>query len=513
MFHGVLRTKESKIIIAVVALILLITGIFIFNHYNVKRKYEEQTVMAKEYLKAGSYEQAIDAYLRAMKMKNSNKELLSVGLAEAYIGVNNYDKALEVLRTSYKENSGKAIKEKIEEVTLKKTDYEFGQIINHADTYFYNKEYEKAITEYEKAKLIKSKESISYQRIAESYIAIENYELAREEVMEGFALTQSEELNQILNKVDSYLLKVQYDDVVTEASEYIYQENYEEAIKKYQEAVNLIPEEEAAYSGLAEAYITIGEYEKAVNSLDKILEASNDRQLRELYTKASSLLEEKKEREAVLLELYRAVSKANADKIVEIMNSTFFVDKIAVGAPVYYSTSGEGTIPSEEGMIIQDDKNIYYGGIKEGMKKGFGIHFMLLQSKEEQGWYYYIGEWNNGIPNGKGETKEELKVSKQSGQTYRSKVITKGNFVNGLEDGTMHKYYYTDGNETGDIRYSVKKGIPVPLLDEEGNEIVYEDMKQYAIGEIYLDGEPLGEYYIVDNNTVWGVRAYTKNKR
>lgn len=513
MYHRVLRTKESKIMIALLTLIVLITGIIIFANYRTNKKFEEQSVMAKEYLEAGNYEQAVEAYLKAMSMRNSDKELLSIGLAEAYLGVNNYDKALEVLRNSYQDKGGNTIKEKIEEVTLKKTNYEFQQIISHANTYYYNKEYEKAITEYEKAKLIKSKAVISYQRIAEAYIALGNYQLAREEVLEGLALTQSDELNKTLYKVDSYLLKVQYDAVLAEASEYIYQENYEDAIKKYNEALNLMPKEETAYGGLAETYLTLGEYEKAINMLNKYLEDSNSKRLNELLDTATALQAEKEERRSILLDLYTAVNNAKSDKIIDIMKNSFFIEKIATGTPIYYSSAGEGSIPSEEGMIIMDTNNIYSGGLNDGMKKGFGIHFMLLQDKKEKGWYYYRGEWSNGIPNGKGEIKEELNEMDDKGKNLKKQVVIRGNFVNGLEDGTMNRYYYVNGKETGNIRYSVNKGIPIPLQKEEDNEIMIEDRKQYAIGEMYLKDEPLGLYQFVDSDTIWGVRSYTKTHK
>ena len=47
-----------------------------------------------------------------------------------------------------------AVKEKIEEISAKKADHSFYQLISFGDTYFSNEEYNKAIDEYEKAKLI-----------------------------------------------------------------------------------------------------------------------------------------------------------------------------------------------------------------------------------------------------------------------------------------------------------------------------------------------------------------------
>ena len=54
-----------------------------------KEKCDKQTVMAQELLESGNYNEAIEAYQKAMSMKYGDEELLSVGLAEAYAGFTN----------------------------------------------------------------------------------------------------------------------------------------------------------------------------------------------------------------------------------------------------------------------------------------------------------------------------------------------------------------------------------------------------------------------------------------
>ena len=76
--------------------------------------------MAKEYLDSGSFEEAQEAYREALSMDYGDKELMSIGLAEAYAGVHDYDKALEVLRSRYEIHKTTEVKEKIEEITAKR---------------------------------------------------------------------------------------------------------------------------------------------------------------------------------------------------------------------------------------------------------------------------------------------------------------------------------------------------------------------------------------------------------
>lgn len=512
MVSGVFRTKEKRIFLAVLALVLIIAGIFFYDGYRSRKKYEQQTVMAKEYLEAGNYEQAVEAYMKAMSMKFSDQEALSIGLADAYAGINEYDKALEILRNCYLKTSGTLVKEKIEEITAIKTDYDFNQIISHADTFFTNGEYDKAIAEYEKAKLIKSKEAVSYRKIAESYIAIGNYALAKEEIIEGLALTQKEELNETLKKVDAHLLQAQYDEIVSSASEYIYQENYEEAIKKYKEAISLLPKEENAYNRLAEAYIVLGDYEQAVLLMQTSLRNKASEESEKILEQANTFIFTREERKRILKELYTAVTDLDTNKILTLMGDSFFIEKIASQGPVYSNPSGEADLSAGLGIIVLDKNNIYAGGVRDDQKSGVGTYFMLVNRETEHGWYYYQGEWTNDIPNGLGSACEEYVKVDEEGKTYREKTITSGLFSYGLENGSMQKQFYRDEKELGFLNYMAQNGVPVPYQREDGGSITPKEADHYVIGELYRKDEPTGEYYSVKHGTEWKVEITATNK-
>lgn len=511
MLRGAFRTKEGKIITVILAIVLIFAGVFAYKSFKANKQYEEQTVMAEKFLEEGNFEQAVDAYVKALSMKNSDQELLSIGLAEAYIGVNEYEKALEVLRSCYQKTSGIKIKEKIEDVTSRKMDYEYLQIISRADVYFSNKEYDKAITEYEKAKLIKSKELISYRRISEAYIEKGEYNLAREEVLEGLVLTQSSELGSLLATVDAYLLRQQYDLEIAQAAEYIYQENYEDGIKKYEEAIKLMPNEEPAYSALAETYLNMEEYQKVIILLEGALKQVESDELEDLLDQATEITIAINERKNTLTELYGAMDELDIVKISELINTEIFKEKIAKDTPVYYNPMGEGDLVKGYGIIIFDSKHLYFGGIKEGMKEGTGIYFVLSQKKNQQGYYYYQGQWSNNMPSGIGKTVEENTLLNAEGE-ISSKTVTEGTYYNGSENGTMHKYFYTDKVETGNVIYEAKMGVPVPVTDENGQPLPVEEGKPYAIGMLYLNENSTGEYYYVEAITNWGVKPFIQNK-
>ncbi|NLK28455.1 MAG: tetratricopeptide repeat protein [Clostridiales bacterium] len=505
MLHGVFDAKGKKISVAVFVLLAVIIGFAAIGKIKENRQYEQQTVMAEQFLEAGDYEQAVEAYQKAMAMKLSDGERLSIGLAEAYIGVNEYDLALEVLRNCYEKTSGVQIKEKIEEVTVRKSDYEYQQIISRGDIYFSNEEYDKAISEYEKAKLIKSKEITSYQKIAESYIKKGNYELAKEEVEEGLTITQSDALNHTLEIVESYLLKQQYETMITKAEEFIYQENYKDGIAKYQEAINLLPNEDSAYIGLAEVFIMQKEYRLAVILLEDAKGKAYSEELLHMLEKALSLKEANEKRVQILSELYNAVANADILKISEIVSSDYFINDISANTPLYYSQSGEGDIVKGYGMIVYDEQSLYSGEISNNMKNGNGVLLKRMEGSGEQGYYYYKGEWKNDVPNGTGKTVDVETKYNENGDAYISKIITEGSFYNGTENGFMIKRFYVNEEEAGTVSYYTRKGVPEPATDENGQQLPPKD-GMYPIGRLTLNGEPTEDYYYIKPGTFWSVR-------
>lgn len=293
MLTGIFRTKERKVMTIILGLIIIVMGTIIIINYFDNRRFMEQAVMAENYLEAGNYDKAIIAYKKAISMKDMKEQNLAIGLAEAYIGIDEYDKALEVLRICYQKTSGINVKKKIEEVTLKKTEYEYNQFASRAEVYFSNQEYDKAIAEYENAKLVKSKEVRSYIRIAYAYIEKGEYEKAREEIIEGQILTNDENLEEILIIIDGYVNKTKYEQLLKQADEYISQENYQDGIAVYKEAIDLIPEESSAYIDLANVYLEQYKYEAAVNLLETAQEKMESKEIDDLLKTALELHEKR----------------------------------------------------------------------------------------------------------------------------------------------------------------------------------------------------------------------------
>lgn len=507
MLRGGLRTKDGKMIAAIMGIAVIITGGCIFARYQQDRHFLEQAVIAENYLKAGKYDQAAAAYDQALSAKGDDKELLTIGLADAYVGMENYDKALEVLRSCYEKTSGKRVKEKIEEVISAKTDYEYSQSISRAEIYFKNREYNKAIEAFEQAKKIKSKDPTAYRRIAEAYIRLDKYDLALEEVMEGLEITEDDSLDVTLSVVNTYLNQEQYMQLLEAASGYILQENFEDGIAKYKEAIELMPESSEAYEELAWFYLNNKEYEKALILLRNAVKITESDELTDLLAQASKQKNRKDQIKSILDSLGKAMINRNTTAITAIMNTDFFREVIASEEPVYYKIGSKEEIEGQW-MVIYNSQNVYYGDIKDDVREGEGFYFNLTEGNPEPGYCYYDGAWKDDLPNGTGKSMEMKVVTNEEGQSYICKTLTEGSFADAVENGRMTKYFYEQGRITKQLNYTAKEGVPQPLDEDSSLVIPTPQLDCYVIGILWLGDEQSKEYYRVEAQTIWGVKPF-----
>lgn len=505
MLHGVFKIKGRSIVIATMGVVIIIMVIILSSRKVDNKKFLEQAVMAENYLETGHYEEAIEAYTTALSMNDQDHEILTIGLAEAYAGIHDYDNALEVLRSCYQKTSGYLVKEKIEEIISEKTDYEYSQSISRAEIYFNNKDYEKAIDVFEEAKQIKSKDAIAYERIAEAYIEMGEYEKAKEELLEGQAITKDSSLEQILEEVETYLKQDEYNLILKQASEYIYQENYKDGVAKYQEAIKLLPGVSEAYIQLAQFYIDQKYYEQAIDFLQEAVSQIESKELQSLLKQAKEYQRLEKEKNKLLLALYGAFGKMDVSEIKNIMSQEIFQKELVKGKQVVYPVEANDYI-MDTFLVIYDANTVYYGNMISSIRQGVGIYFMLTDG----GSYYYQGEWKEDVPNGLGKTVEETETSDSNGEIIVNKTITDGYYSDGKENGRMEKSFFVNEEETGRVSYIASKGVPKPMGINNSLLRPASSASGYIIGilETPEDAQEDNNYFRVDAGTVWGVKPF-----
>lgn len=254
--------KTSRIPVIRISLLIILVGVMSFviltinNDLNIKR-YEEEVNIAEGYYHNEQYEEGIRSYIKAIKSKNSDVVNIGIEVAMGYLALEDHDNAISFLRNIYEKTDSEIIKSKLGEAILEKREYEFGNYIDKGNKYFNNKEYDKAIFEYERAKKVNRNSSLSYKGIAESYVRMKEFELAESEITLGYEITKSEDLNKTLDVIDLFMTWSKYEELGEAAKELYLQEKYEEAVLKYRKAITVMPEESRSYMELAEIYIEL----------------------------------------------------------------------------------------------------------------------------------------------------------------------------------------------------------------------------------------------------------------
>lgn len=512
MFHELFRTKERKIFGVFLGVVLIIILGLVINRASDGNRQLEKAVIAENYLNAKSYEEAVKAYQNALADKGGNEEQLSIGLADAYVGLKEYDKALEVLNSCYQKKATDQLKKKIEEVTTKKTDEDFLQSISRGDVYFSNKEYDKAIAVYEEAKQIKRKDILPYKKIIQAYINQNQYTKAKQEVTEGIEITGNDELYTLLTCIEHHLLKDEYDEILAQAREYFYQENYEDGINLYKDAIKLLPGEKEAYLSLGQHYIDQGDYDSAVEILQEGNAKVVNTELVELLEQATMKQQAEEEKVNMLSVLRDALSKKDFSKIFSIAESDFYQTEILQEVPVYCDDGTKSGSEKRDCLVIYDKNHLYFGKLNNGIRQGTGIYLVLISDDIGDSYYYYEGEWSNDIPGGKGKTIETELKKNTSGEVHEYMTETEGTYFHALEDGAMKKTFYEDGKETKWLKYRASNGKPLAMGSATiipGPAVAKEP---YVIGVLYKGEVKTGERYTVEPNTVWGVKPFIRTK-
>ncbi|MEG0878957.1 MAG: tetratricopeptide repeat protein, partial [Oscillospiraceae bacterium] len=108
--------KNKKILLAVVAALLVILAvIFTFTALGSGANSAKQLSLGDKYLTQLNYDKAIIAFTKAIKIDPMNPKAY-IGLADAYIGGNNTDKAIETLTNGYEKTKDETIKTKLDEI-------------------------------------------------------------------------------------------------------------------------------------------------------------------------------------------------------------------------------------------------------------------------------------------------------------------------------------------------------------------------------------------------------------
>lgn len=161
--------------------------------------------------------------------------------------------------------------------------------------------------------------------------------------------------------INNHMVESQYTTSISQAEKYLQGKNYEDALVAYKEALELDPDSEDAYLGLANTYVAMGDTSNAVNILNKGLARIDSSRLRDALNRLGNTETETKDLVAV-----------NSDKIAfdtsfeqKIITYTFEDFKDEFGSVQSASMNSDGYLE-----VVHKDLNAicYYKNTSDNKK-------------------------------------------------------------------------------------------------------------------------------------------------
>lgn len=431
------KKKKTGLIIAIIAIVLLlgggVGGYFLF--FTPEKRMERSIDKGNEALKAENYQEAYDAYKKALEIDKNNIDVWYGMLsASGQLGDNaqfkeDYEQAINHIEAMDKD----AILENCEQIVqiFLMADKVYEGDLN-AQIDILKKGYELTGKSGEIAKYLvedyfgvaeKYKEEDNLEAEVETYNTILVYEVDNQKAIEERQKAVDDELRGLIDAE-------KFDDA-------------ESIIAKYRDMV---------------PGVDYDAYQNEIDNARKIIDAKH----------------------RLMESTLQYMSAGDYDSMREIDGSEdASIVCTAVDEYYIYSENGETDAFTGTGAGLFKFDNgyfFYYGEFVDGKPNGYGTSF--LETDASFGTYkIYYGNWVDGKPNGQGTS--EIRYVEYS-DTYVNKKF-EGNFTDGLYNGTMTATLYSDGlafTGTCDIimgkaTKDVRNDYPDYDINEPAERIVY----------------------------------------
>lgn len=365
-----------------------------------------------------------------------------------------------------------------------------------ANKYLVEKDYERAIVEFDKAIEIEPMNVDAYLGKAKAYVGLDNYDMAIETLEAGYLATQEDD------SIKKNLIQL-YMDFVENSGE---GETYEEKLKIYDRLIELDGQNEAVLDGLEKCL------ESYINSLLK--EGKTD-EVRVLIEKYQDILAgtgfeafltqiELRLREigygpllAAMQELIIAENYDQANVLVQQQEYQEMIGSLQGDESYYYGEYGQNGERSGLGTAVyvgHYGAYFYYGSWSDGVRSGQGQAVHLTPHVAAVPYGIFKGIWENDLPNGEGEERYQV-IQKELKDTGIFSLY-RGTYKDGLYNGEMYIKVIGPDKDHG-YRGTAENGVWNPLGEVKDGKI-----------PIFIRGDN-GEVYMwmeVGDNKDEGVR-------
>ncbi len=254
----------------------------------------------------------------------------------------------------------------------------------------------------------------------------------------------------------------------------------DDAIRCYQNAIAMNPNNKTAYWSIANIYENRGDEDTMLEVLHKGFDDTGDESMNkkvfaieeerariQAEEEARIAEEEAKRAEeearAAMLEPLKELFEAeDYDALKEKLRQDDYVafSEEVIGDNSYYSGDYDTEGRREGyGIAVYENGYYYYGQFHEDVRSGHGVMMRATYSDSSSiGSFIFDGEWSDDMPNGEGTAKSNYFKDRIASTDFATKEIT-GNYTDGLEDGTMTLTGVKRNGEKRTFKYKAVAGV------------------------------------------------------
>ena len=261
------RKKSKGKLIAIIAVVCAVlvgaaAAVFIIMSQNNDNGLSEQISLGEKYLSEENYDDAIDAFKKAIELEPNNSELYKK-LADSYIGKGDIDGAIQALEEGYSKTKNESLKMRAD---VLKNDKKYDELMENGQKLLDEKKYTEAVSSFEQAAEIKVKEEKPYLSAADGYIGNENYSGAKTILEKGYNETDS---SQIKKRLDAVEEEIKYIELIENGQRLLDDTYYSDAADSFEQAAEIKVKEEKPYLSAADSYIKCEDLDNAKAILEK----------------------------------------------------------------------------------------------------------------------------------------------------------------------------------------------------------------------------------------------------
>lgn len=224
--------------------------------------------------------------------------------------------------------------------------------ISLGEKYLSEENYDEAIIAFKKAIDIQPNNPELYIKLADAYTAKGDTDNAVKALEDGYEKTGDESIKK---KLDELQVKIKYEKFVKEGQTALSNKNYDEAVKSFESAIELKPNEAEPYLSASDGYIGKEDIDNAVKTLEKGYEATKSEEIKAKLDELNNTDDTEERYAAYLKAAEELMDKCGEGK----MKNTAGSDEMLYGLAIVKLPDFDGDGKEELYCVYPEDNELF----------------------------------------------------------------------------------------------------------------------------------------------------------